>query len=251
MAREYQYGFAGRDEAMYDRKQRELKARTMLAVLRDHYDGKITGLQCLTIGGSTGIIDNFLAGYLGHVTSVDIDAPAIAYAKATFDRKNLDFLVGDAMNIPLQSEQFDVVVCSQVYEHVPDSRRMMEEIFRILRPGGVCYFAANNRFMFDEPHYNLPLLSVLPRRLAHLYIRLSGKAHFYYERHLSYWGLKRLVAHFNIYDYTRMIIADPHKYAADYMLAPGSRKAAIARLISQYIYWLVPGYVWLLKKPKH
>ena len=92
------------------------------------------------------------------------------------------------MNLPFGDESFDIVICSHVYEHVPDPERMFDQIHRVLKPGGVCYFSAGNRLMWNEPHYDLPLLSVLPRPLAHLYIRLAGKADRYHEKHLTYWG---------------------------------------------------------------
>ena len=88
---------------------------------------------------------------------------------------------------------------------------MMNEIHRVLKMGGVCYFAAGNRLMYNEPHHNLPLLSVLPRPLAHIYIRMAGKANFYYEKHLSYWGLKQLVQQFKRVDYTVAVTIESEK----------------------------------------
>ena len=153
------------------------------------------------------------------------------------------------MNIHYDSDTFDVVICSQVYEHVPDAQVMMNEIYRVLKPGGVCYFAAGNRLMWNEPHYNLPLLSVIPPYLAHIYLKLTRKGSHYYEKHLSYWGLKKLVGNFKVTDYTRYIIISPIKFHAEYMIKPGSIKAKIATLLTKYFTWLVPGYIWILKKP--
>jgi SAM-dependent methyltransferase len=154
------------------------------------------------------------------------------------------------MKLPFLDKKFDIVICAHVYEHVPDAKKLLEEIFRVLKPGGVCYFAAGNRLMWNEPHYNLPLLSVLPRPLAHLYIRLAGKANYYHEKHLSYWGLRSLVKDYNCQDYTVRIVKDPAKFHIDYMLVPGSLKAKIARIILSNFYWLSPGYIWLLSKPE-
>jgi len=153
------------------------------------------------------------------------------------------------MAIDFADETFDVVICSQVYEHVPDATVMMREILRVLRPGGVCDFAANNRLMWKEPHYGLPLLSVLPRPLAHVYIRLAGKASHYHELHFTYWGLRALVKGFDVFDYTRKIVSAPETFGAAYMLKPGTRKALLARFIVKRLYWLMPGYIWVLKKP--
>lgn len=149
----------------------------------------------------------------------------------------------------LPDASFDVVVCSHVYKHVPDAARLMKEIRRVLKPGGVCYFAAGNRLAWNEPHYNLPLLSVTPRWLAHRFIRLAGKADFYHEQHLIWWGLQQRVRGFERHDYTARIAADPARYAASYLLPPGSLKTTVARAVLRFVPWLCPGYIWLLRKP--
>jgi SAM-dependent methyltransferase len=105
----------------------------------------------------------------------------------------------------------DVIVCSQGYEHVPYARKVMDEIFRVLKPEGVCYFAVTNRLSIEEHHYNLPFLSVIPRPLGHIYLRLAGKGKYYCEKHLSYWGLRRLAARFDLIDYNDKVINDPEK----------------------------------------
>ena len=100
-----------------------------------------------------------------------------------------------------------------------------------------------------EPHYHLPFLSILPRPLAHIYVRASGKSTFYYEKHLTYWGLKRLVGKFSRIDYTQKIICHPEHYASEYMLRPNTHKAKIARFVAKHAYALCPTYIWLLQKP--
>jgi ubiquinone/menaquinone biosynthesis C-methylase UbiE len=247
--REYQYGFSSRGNAMYDVTRRERKAQTMVSVLDDFCAARLQDLRVLNVGGSTGIIDNYLAGYCGSVTGVDIDEDAIAYARENYRKDNLTFDVGDALNLQFPDNSFDVVICSQVYEHVPDAHSMMDEIFRVLVPGGVCYFAANNRLMWNEPHYNLPLLSVMPRPLANIYMRMAGKAEHYHELHYTYWGLRKLVRRFHVHDYTLKLVRDPVKYSIAYMIRPGSAKASLAGFMARYVKWLSPGYIWLLEKP--
>jgi ubiquinone/menaquinone biosynthesis C-methylase UbiE len=248
MERGYQLNYSSRGTAMHDLLVRERKARTMVAVLQDFFGHPLDSLSLLNVGGSTGIIDNYLARHFRSVIGVDIDAGAIEHAKQMYERENLTFEIGDAMALMYPDNSFDVAICSQVYEHVPDAGAMMKEIFRVLKPEGVCYFAANNRIMWNEPHYGLPLLSVVPRPLAHFYIRLARKAHYYHELHLTYWGLRRLVRKFTIHDYTRRILCAPEKYAAEYLVRPGTAKARIAVFIAQCLYWLMPGYVWILQK---
>lgn len=227
---------------------RERKAVTMVAVLGDCLDRPLNELSLLNVGGSTGIIDNYLAGHFARVTGVDIDEKAIAHARENFSAANLSFEVGDAMNLPYEDSSFDVIISSHIYEHVPDAGRMMDEIHRVLKNDGVCYFAGCNRIMWNEPHYNLPLLSVIPTFLAHLYVKVFRGEDHYYERHLSYWGLRKLVSRFVLQDYTRKTITEQQRFGTEYMLEPGSTKAKIADLVTRFAMWLSPGYIWILHK---
>ena len=45
------------------------------------------------------------------------------------------FLVGDAMHLPFASEAFDIVICSEVIEHIPDKRKLLRQINSVLRKG--------------------------------------------------------------------------------------------------------------------
>ncbi len=251
MNRGYQYDFSAKIPSMYDVESRERKARTMIAVLSEFYKStnNLKELTLLDIGASTGIIDNCLSGYFKQVVGVDIDLKAVSHAEKLYGKDNLSFMVDDAMALQFKDHSFDVVICSQVYEHVPDAQIMMNEIYRVLKPAGVCFFSAGNRFNLMEPHYNLPLLSVVPKPLAHLYLKLVGKGDHYYEEHLSYWGLKKLTRIFLCHDYTRKMLNDPDYYKIDYMLPPESLKILIAKLIAHYFYWAFPNYIWMLQKP--
>ncbi len=54
---------------------------------------------------------------------------------------NID-IVGDVHALPFPDASFDTVISTQVMEHVKEPWRMVEEIARILRPGGVCLLTA-------------------------------------------------------------------------------------------------------------
>ena len=251
MSRGYQHDFSSlHGDSMYDKEARERKANTMIRVLSHNFgEENIAQMSLLDVGSSTGIIDNYLSRAFAEVTGIDIDTRAVEHAKKAFANESLHFCTGDAMSLDFPDNSFDVVICSQIYEHVPDARQMMDQIFRVLKPEGVCYFAAGNRLSIEEHHYKLPFLSVIPRPLGHLYLRMTGKGTYYYEKHLSYWGLQSLVASFDIIDYTGKVINDPEGFDVAYMLEPGSRKQKLAQFIVQRLYWLCPGYIWLLKKP--
>jgi SAM-dependent methyltransferase len=246
--RDYQRDFALAHPAMYDREGRERKAATMLAVLADALGGRLDVARGLNIGCSTGIIDSLIASRLAHLTGIDIDEAAIEFANREHATPKLDFRVGDAMALDFADGSVDVVVCSQVYEHVPDPKRMMAEILRVLAPGGVCYFAATNRLCLIEQHYFLPFLSWLPPSLADRYLRLAGRGGHYYERHLTHGGLRRLTRMFDVDDYTGRLIDDPSRFGTEYLVArPGVKRAVLSAWL-RHARWSFPGYIWVLRK---
>ncbi len=63
------------------------------------------------------------------------------------------FLSGDLRRIPLKSDQADLVVCSEVLEHIKETQICLQEIYRILRPGGMLILST------PQPYSILELLA--------------------------------------------------------------------------------------------
>ncbi len=61
--------------------------------------------------------------------------PSIAYRSADLMRRDVQDNI-DLTNIAYLDESVDVFICSHVLEHIPDDRKAMRELRRILRPGG-------------------------------------------------------------------------------------------------------------------
>ncbi|VVC82112.1 class I SAM-dependent methyltransferase [Sideroxydans sp. CL21] len=53
----------------------------------------------------------------------------------TWDTSRID-LVCDIINIPEPNASFDVILCSEVFEHLPDAIKALDEFARLLKPGG-------------------------------------------------------------------------------------------------------------------
>jgi 2-polyprenyl-3-methyl-5-hydroxy-6-metoxy-1,4-benzoquinol methylase len=234
-------------EVVYDRLGRQRKASKILSVLSDFLGPRLREQKILDIGCSSGIISNFIADHVRLIVGTDVDIDSVFYANGE-QKLNSKFLPSDAQALPFRNKAFDIVICAHVYEHVPDASRLIKEVHRVLRPGGICFFAAGNRLRLIEPHYGLPLLSVLPVSVADHYLRSLSKGIHYDEHHLTYRGLKRLVSDFRVIDYTVRIIQNPEKFAATALCTPGSLKQRFALLFCKLAYWLVPTYVFLLEK---
>lgn len=243
------YSYSQRFVAIKDRTVRIGKAEKALAVLHDFLGQDLAQLRCLDMGCSVGFLSSRLAEDFGKVIGIDVDTAAIDAAHRSEVRPNLRFSVADVLHTPFANNSFDVIVCSQVYEHVADIELLAKEILRLLKKEGVCFFSGPNRLAFIERHYALPLLSWLPRPLAHLYLAASKQGHRYDERPLTFWQLRRALKRFVIYDYTTKIVTDPHAFYVD-------REGRVVRAI---LNWLPkgamnrlacfsPNFNWILRK---
>lgn len=236
-------------ENMYDEEGRSTKAEKIVAVLTD-YLGDVSGLSILDVSCSTGLMSRYFARHFAKVTGIDIDEDAVAFAAASNKAVHVEFHVMDALHTNFPDDSFDVVVCNQMYEHVPDAGQLLREIDRILIPGGVCYFGATNRLKVIETHYGrLPFLSYLPKFLANSYLRILGRGNRYYENLHTYWTLKRMCREFEVTDYTETVVRQPERFAAVDSVIPGSMQQKLALVLLRTAYWFSPGYIWLLRKP--
>jgi len=115
MERDYQYNYSELKPAVFDEQKLERKAQTVVRVCQDFAgESRLRLLQLLDVGSSSGIIDNYLADHFGSVLGMDIDETAMAHAQSVFDKPNLEFRTGDAMQLPLVDTSWDVVVCTQI-----------------------------------------------------------------------------------------------------------------------------------------
>lgn len=226
---------------MHDLTSRKLKGARIVKTLGDLLGNKNLGkLKVLDVGSSTGIIDSVLAKKFKEVWGLDIDKSGISFAKKNFKSKNLHFEIGNALNLKFSRDKFDVVICTHIYEHVSDPQKLFNEIYRVLKPEGVCYLAAINALWPIEPHYNLPFLSWLPKNLGNLYVKALGKTDKYHENPMFYWQLKNLVKKFKIVDYTDKILTHPKKF--------GYQNLPIPSFTANYLKYLAPTFFWILIK---
>jgi SAM-dependent methyltransferase len=65
--------------------------------------------------------------------------PNISYVSADMDPQSSAQLTMDITQIPMPDASFDVILCSHVLEHVPDDRKAMRELRRVLKRGGALY----------------------------------------------------------------------------------------------------------------
>jgi SAM-dependent methyltransferase len=78
-------------------------------------------------------------------------APEQAFYKLFREQKNLDYTTtdlyspladvkADICNLPFKDNTYDIILCNHVLEHIPDDTKAMQELYRVLKPGGMGIF---------------------------------------------------------------------------------------------------------------
>ena len=95
-------------------------------------------------------------------------------------------LAGNAEGLPFRDASVDVVVSMQVLEHVVHPIEMLKEAFRILKPGGHFFLTCENYLSFQEPHYRVAWLPLLPKWIGARYLRLRGRSPEFLYNSITY-----------------------------------------------------------------
>lgn len=121
-----------------------------------------SGLTLLDFGCGAGddVVDWRKCGYVAYGCDVkryaDTEACVSLYADGT-----LRLIEAAPYRIPFDDASFDVVVSNQVFEHVQDYPTAIDEIDRVLKPGGVSLHVFPPRWLPIEAHVWVPLAGVL------------------------------------------------------------------------------------------
>lgn len=234
--------------SLHDIDSRWRKAQKIITILRTSLGTSLDVASCLDVGCASGLITQALAPHLGHIIGLEKDPDAVARIGHP-SPQNLLFILGDAEYLPVKNASIDLVLCAQVYEHVADAQVLASEVFRVLKPGGACFFSGPNRLDIIERHYGLPFVSWLPLRIANTYIRVMGKGVNYSEHPRSYWALKRLWRNFTRADFTWKIIKAPENYACVAELGHLVWLRHLPEWLLRLFTPFYPNYNWMLYKP--
>jgi ubiquinone/menaquinone biosynthesis C-methylase UbiE len=88
----------------------------------------------LDVGCGTGLITRHLNG--NHIVALDINHWAVKRVKLHASDK-VQCVAGDIESLPLASDTFDMVICTDVLEHLPNPDRALKEILRVMKTGAI------------------------------------------------------------------------------------------------------------------
>ncbi len=125
-------------------------------------------------GCGVGMYMHHLIPFAGNVTGLDYDYDRVRESAAS----GLKVYQAAGEHIPYPDESVDLVISNEVIEHVQDDRMAVEEMVRILKPGGrLILFCPNRGYPFEtHGHYwrgkyhfgNTPLINYLPSKIRNI-----------------------------------------------------------------------------------
>jgi len=112
------------------------------------------GKRVLDMASGEGYGSAMLAAHAVEVIGVDISEEAVRHASSKYNNSNLRFVQGSCAAIPLLDASVDMVVSFETIEHHDQHEAMMQEIKRVLRPGGLLVISSPDKLEYsDKPGY--------------------------------------------------------------------------------------------------
>ncbi|MDZ4704230.1 MAG: methyltransferase domain-containing protein [Saprospiraceae bacterium] len=94
--------------------------------------------KALNLGAGEGDYDAMIAKHCRELVSCDINEQDVNYAKAlNHEVPNVEYRVENALNLTFPDNTFDLLLSMEVIEHVGHPERMVSEVRRVLKPGGL------------------------------------------------------------------------------------------------------------------
>ena len=121
-------------------------------MFQNNLNGLEKGAVVLDIGCASGISSMILSKLGYQVKGMDISPKLIEQANRLWknEANQPEFFVGDAEKIPMDSESCDVCFLGGVIHHFPDYQRVINEILRVLKKGGILLVIEPNRLDMIE-----------------------------------------------------------------------------------------------------
>tara|TARA_B100000575_G_C23067182_1_gene614553 strand:+ start:604 stop:1299 length:696 start_codon:yes stop_codon:yes gene_type:complete len=132
-------------------KDGDFKPLHIINPLRANFIKEKTSLEnkkILDVGCGGGLLTEALHDFGAQVTGIDAAGPGIKVAKIHADKNKKDIRYYEKTAEELikdNEEQYDIVTCLEVLEHVPDPKSLIATCFNLLKPGGFIFLSTINK----------------------------------------------------------------------------------------------------------
>ncbi len=127
-----------------------------------------TGLRWVDIGCGNGAFTGLVLEHAGSskIEGIDPSPGQIAYASSRASARGARFQIGDALSLPFEDSTFDVAIMALVIFFVPAPTHGVDEMVRVVRPGGwVATYAwdiLGGGFPFSPIHAEMAARGMMP-----------------------------------------------------------------------------------------
>jgi SAM-dependent methyltransferase len=110
----------------------------------------VNGLNGLDIGCGEGNNTRLVAKLGAKMTAIDIAEIFVAHAeeKEKEEPLGIDYLHASAVDLPFSNDAFDFAMATMSFMDMPDHPRVVEEAFRVIKPGGFLQFSISHPCFF-------------------------------------------------------------------------------------------------------
>jgi len=216
------------DRTVLDLSPEHALRRTVLREMLDqelHIAGEGGDLRVLDLGCQEGHVTEILAGKWERVFAIDISPEYLGMVTSLL---KVPVVQADAEKLPFPEQTFDLVVMTEILEHLPDPVQALSEVFKIVKPGGAVILSTPNRsslhfhqisnvFMVLEKLLGLWLQPVLSKEN----LLWSGPDDLYLHNNFAHSDIK------NLLQGSGFLIS----FKSSYFFLPGSQRL-LGRLFS-------------------
>ena len=151
------------------RAGQDRRMQMILSAAHDHLSGRM-----LENGCGVGMYLEHLAPHVGYIVGLEYEPMRAQQAKKLAP----DVMIAAGEELPFKSLAFETILSHEVLEHVRNDRSSVEEMVRVLKPGGlILLFVPNRGYPFETHGFywngryhfgNIPLINYLPSRWRNL-----------------------------------------------------------------------------------
>jgi SAM-dependent methyltransferase len=176
---------------------------------------------------------------------------AMAEAGEAPETGRAEAVAGDALALPYPDDTFDVVVASEILEHVPEDEAAIAELVRVLKPGGklavtvprwlperLCWLLSDEYHANEGGHIRIYKADELRAKVDALGMRFTG-SHHAHALHSPYWWIKCAVGvektkHPAVSAYHRLLVWDMMSAPALTRTAESALNPLIGKSVALY-----------------
>jgi SAM-dependent methyltransferase len=120
--------------------------------------------EILEIGTGTGWLPILCKQRGWRCKGLEISPQLVDYARKWGAEYGIDpdIELGNLEETDIGRERYDIIIASNVFEHVEYWREGIRTVYAALKPGGVMFFESTNKFSFTSGEYSFPLYGWMP-----------------------------------------------------------------------------------------